>query len=72
MEGVKLGLYGREQMNAQKMYLGCSWKIESHIRIARSEDEAAQMKVYGAQIKVYGAQIEVYGVQMKGYGSQMT
>lgn len=58
MEGVKLGLYGREQMNAQKMYLGCSWKIESHIRIARSEDEAAQ--------------IEVYGAQMKGYSSQMT
>ncbi|WP_162609296.1 hypothetical protein [Mediterranea sp. An20] len=47
-------------MNAQKMYLGCSWKIESHIRIARSEDEAAQMKVYGAQIEVYGAQIKVY------------
>lgn len=72
MEGGKLGLYGREQMNAQKMYLGCFWKIESHIRIARSEDEAAQIEVYGAQIKVYGAQIKVYGSQMKGYGSQMT
>jgi hypothetical protein len=72
VEGVKLGLYGREQMNAQKMYLGCSWKIGSHIRIARSEDEAAKMKVYGAQIKVYGAQMKGYGSQMKGYGSQMT